>query len=127
MTEPAAGRSVGNHTMRRVGPAQPEQLGQHRALGLQAAQLVIRMGAALIAEEEARTQNGSDRTGIERLPHAFAVNDPPGGQNRDLDRSPNALDQFEQRRPTANVPAGLDALSYHRVGSRRLSHSCLIN
>jgi hypothetical protein len=113
--------------MRRVGPPETEQLGQHGAVGLQAAPLVIGMRAALIAEQEAGAQDRSDRASIERLPHAFPVDDPSGRQNWDLDCSPSALDQFEPRRRTANVPAGLDSLSYHRICPCSLRGPCLLD
>jgi hypothetical protein len=113
--------------MRRVGPPEPEELGQYCAVGLQAASLVIGMRAALVAEEEARAHDGSDRAGIECLAHTRSVDDPSGRQHRDLDRSPNTLDQFEHRSRTADVSAGLDSLGYHRVGSRRLRGSCFLD
>jgi hypothetical protein len=44
----------------------------------------------------------------------------PRRENRDLDGGANALDQFEQRRRSADVPAGLDSLGDDRIGSHRL-------
>lgn len=113
--------------MRRIGPPEPEELGQHRSFGLQAAPLVIRMRAALLAEEEARARNGGDRAGIERLAHTLSVDDPPGRQDRNLNRRPNTFDQPEHRRRAADVPAGLDPLGYHRIGSRRRRGSRLLD
>jgi hypothetical protein len=51
--------------------------------------------AALLAEQEARAQDGCISAGIECLAHTRLVNDPAGRQNRDPDGSSNALDQVE--------------------------------
>ena len=68
--------------MRRISPPEPEQLSQDRAVGLQAALLVIRVRAALLAEQEARAQDGSDGASIERRAHTIAIDDPSGRQDQ---------------------------------------------
>ena len=52
VTQPAACRVVRDHSMRGVGPSEPEQLGQDRFAGVEAALLVVRMGVAFVAEQE---------------------------------------------------------------------------
>jgi hypothetical protein len=73
------------------------------------------------------TEDRGDRACVEYLAHVLLFSDPSGREHRHFHRRPNALDQLEQRRRAADVPAGLNALSYHRVGTRRLSSSCLLD
>ena len=46
---------------------------------------------------------------------------PPAARTGTLTAARTRSTNVEQRRRTADVPTGLDALGYHRVGSRRLS------
>ena len=57
----------------------------------------------------------------------LTVDDPPAASTGTLTAAPNTLNQFEHQRRTANVPAGLDPLRYHGVGTRRLRGSCFLD
>ena len=96
--QPAARRRVGDHSMRRVGPPEPEQLGQDRLAGIETSLLVLRMGVALLAEQEACAGNSRGSAGVKRRPHASGVDNAPGRQDRDFHCGTHPLEQLEHRR-----------------------------
>ena len=101
--------------MRRVGPADPERLGQHRVGGAGADQGVdvVGMRMRLACGHESSADPHGIGAKSQCGTNGFGRADPAGGDDRHLDGSANCGEQFGERDVAAHVTAGLHSLGDH--------------
>lgn len=70
------------------------------------------------AGQDARADDGANRTGVERVSHACGVDDSAGDEEPDLQCGAKRVEQLERRSRRADVATGLNPLRDGRIRAR---------